>query len=522
MSELEIQRRQEYKRNRKKWAIIQIIAIAILASVMLSSFLVYTILDKTYYVEYKENSYIDYMVQYKENDFFEDEWIEQDKSYISSLVNGISTDFNYLMDMGSAEIDFNYKYNVTAELIISNSSTGKPYYALEEKILPDTNKIAKNASSINIKENVFIDYAKYDKIARDFTEEYDKDASGTLIVTLNVDVLSSAKQFEANNSYSSSLNIPLAVDNFSVFSTSSSPENDVKQLAYKGAANRLAFLIIGIVAASLTALGVIGLFIFLHISKNEDITYAAKIRKILNSYGSFIQRMEGEFDCEGYQIVMIKAFTDLLGIRDTIQSPVLMSENKDETMTRFLIPTNTKILYMFEIKVDNYDEIYNKVEEEPVEEEPVIEEPVILENVDEEELAEAMEQPDIDLAEIEFVPDDDDQFEVPPEQSGIEVIGVVWPERKKSNKVYRYDPNGEILEEGDLVLVPTRDVSTGKDVIRKVAVAHGNHFVDPEHIKHPLKKIIAVIKRHTAIALTPNATKEMKKLVEEEKEPVTK
>ena len=35
-----------------------------------------------------------------------------------------------------------------------------------------------------------------------------------------------------------------------------------------------------------------------------------------------------------------------------------MTENSDETKTSFLIPTNTKLLYVFEIKVDNYDEIY--------------------------------------------------------------------------------------------------------------------------------------------------------------------
>ena len=68
--------------------------------------------------------------------------------------------------------------------------------------------------------------------------------------------------------------------------------------------------------------------------------------------------MEGEFDIAGYQIVVIKSFTEMLGIRDTLQAPVLMTENSDETMTQFLIPTNTKLLYVFEIKVDNYDEIY--------------------------------------------------------------------------------------------------------------------------------------------------------------------
>jgi hypothetical protein len=30
-------------------------------------------------------------------------------------------------------------------------------------------------------------------------------------------------------------------------------------------------------------------------------------------------------------------------------------------MTRFFIPTNTKMLYVYEIKVENYDEIYNRI-----------------------------------------------------------------------------------------------------------------------------------------------------------------
>ena len=172
-------------------------------------------------------------------------------------------------------------------------------------------------------------------------------------------------------------------------------------------------------------------------------------------------------------------------------------------MTRFFIPTNTKILYVFEIKVDNYDEIYAEPE--------VIEEPVILEEVDEELLEEAMAQPDIDLEQIEFVPDDDDQFEVAPEEPGVEVIGIVWPERAHKNKVYRYDPNGEQLNEGDIVLVPTRDHHQNKDVVRKAAVAHGNHRVDPEHIKHPLKKIIGVLKRRVAESLTPDAIEQAHK-----------
>ena len=72
MSELEIQRRQEYKRNRKKWTLIQLIAIGVLVALALGSFLVYNRMNRTYYVECVENSNIDYKVQYRENNFFEE------------------------------------------------------------------------------------------------------------------------------------------------------------------------------------------------------------------------------------------------------------------------------------------------------------------------------------------------------------------------------------------------------------------------------------------------------------------
>ena len=245
----------------------------------------------------------------------------------------------------------------------------------------------------------------------------------------------------------------------------------------------------------------------------EITTRAAKVRKILNTYSSFIQRIDGEFDSTGYQIVAIKTFVELLGIRDTIQAPVLMCENKDETMSQFFIPTNTKILYTFVIKVDNYDEIYGEREEivydafdEELEEaEEIVEEPVILvENVDEEALEEALATPDVVLSDIDYIEDDDDEYAVDDDEPAVEVVGVVWPEKTKQNKVYRYDPNGERLTAGDIVLVPSRDAAKNKNIIRKAAVAHGNHKVDPEHIHHPLKKIIGIVKRKAEQALTPD------------------
>ena len=195
----------------------------------------------------------------------------------------------------------------------------------------------------------------------------------------------------------------------------------------------------------------------------------------------------------------------MLGIRDTIQSPVLMWENKDETMTQFFIPTSTKILYVFEIKVANYDMIYGVKEEEigtvyEFENEDAV---IIEDNIDMDELAETMATPDVILEEIDFVEDEVAPFEGTEEEPGVEVVGVVWPERRKKNKVYKYDPNGEKLNEGDMVLVPTRDAARDKEVIRKAAIAHGNYRIDPASHPYTIKKIIGVIRHHAEAAIAP-------------------
>ena len=765
MSELEILRRQAYKRNRKKWSVVQIVAIALLVTMALVSFLVYNRMNRTQYIEYTESGGVDYTVQYADNEFFPDEWLDKDQSYISALVKGMNADFDYKLDTSSSEMKFDYKYSVSAKMLIASKDKGTPYYVVEEVLVPEKSGKIENRDYLSVKESVAIDFEKYDDIARSFVGTYglESSASCTLIVTLNVKSECANNGFSQKNNvvYSTALNVPLATDTFNVHRTSGSTEGEVKTLEYVGGANREFFLTLSTGSGLVAILMLLVLLAFLQLTKNEDVTYAAKIRKILRSYGSFIQRMDGEFDCDGYQIVNIKTFTEMLGIRDTIQSPVLMSENKDETMTRFFIPTNTKILYVFEIKVDNYDAIYGvydisdpyadidggasdetvtteTVTEEATEDlaqtvvktdvlnedilekltlvegdgeeggeeilayvdeqgnivritctrsftanliqsnpqvkdyynqiknhilsykgvktrmswrnesyrkgriqlfkmkirgkticlycaldpseyaeskyfhevatakvyagvpmmvriksdrglkrakelvddvmkkfvilpdekaefvdfakdhpfdstknlvkrgliklllpdavlaepkphhenekkvevvnEGVVEEVVLFDgnSVDEEAIEEIKAAPTPELSKIDYVDNESEivDFVETEEKPGVDVIGVVWPERPKRNKVYKYDPNGETVAVGDVVIVPTHDASSNKDVIRKAAVAHANYKMPADDLKHPLKKIVGVIHKKLA---EPPAPKESAKTAKSKK-----
>ena len=349
-----------------------ILAIALLVALMfaIGSFLTYNQMNKIYYIGYNESGNVDYQVFYQENGFFSESWIKEDYAYITSLIENILADFRYQMDMDTDNINFDYSYRIGAHMEIYDKNSDNPFYIVEDELLPCTQRISEGSSRVQIREKINIDFQHYNTIANQFISTYGlKNAYAMLVVTLHVQVLSTCDQFEANNenAYYTAINIPLNEETFSIHLTSSAPTAEHKVLAYNGFENKNVFLWTSYVASALTFLLGLALIIFANLTKNEDITYTAKIRRLLRSYSSFIQRIEGDFDDRDYQILVIKTFEELLGIRDTLQAPILMAENEDQTMSRFIIPTAEKLLYAFEIRVDNYDEIYGNGDDTPSE-----------------------------------------------------------------------------------------------------------------------------------------------------------
>ena len=201
MSELEILRRQEYKRNRKKWTLVQLVAIAVLISMALISFLIYSRMNRTQYIEYTEVGGIDYKVQYDPNSFFDEEWLEKEQTYISSITNGITADFSYKMNTSSNEMKFDYKYSINAKLLIANKEKGTPYYTYEEVIVPQAEGRVENEAQLAITESAIIDYDKYNSMAKSFVDTYGLQnvSSCTLIVSLDVNTVCSNNGYDDRN-----------------------------------------------------------------------------------------------------------------------------------------------------------------------------------------------------------------------------------------------------------------------------------------------------------------------------------
>ncbi len=531
MSEKEKKLRSDYKRLRKCWIARQtalLIAVLILATV---ATLLTVMLDKTYYITARETPSVDYGIHLKENAFYDEEYLGKDYAYIASLIDTVEVDFAYELATDAAEpLSLTCTYWVEAVLEIKIKSSGKVLYCPVDN-LTEAKRLSGNGSGIRVAETVLIDYDQYNQLASDFVKSYQLSgvAESNLVLKMHANTVGKGDQLEggvSKSDYVASLSVPLTTNTVEVKITSAAPAAERQIPSYSTKSMAAVFRVLSFVFGGLAPVLALVLLCFIRLTANADTTYRARVDRLVRSYKSFIQKIHNTLDLSGYQPLFVDTFEEMLEIRDTISAPILMSENADETCTHFLIPTPTRLLYVYELKVDDYDEIYGKQEEQ--EEKPTAEDESLLlefvhddvvdevklldaEHVDLAELDAAVHQPTPELSEIDYVQECDPVFVETEQAPGVEVVGVVWPERPKRNKIYRYDPNGEQLEVGDTVLVPTRDVHRNKDVVRKAAVAQENHLVDPEALHKPLKKIIGVLRHKLQNTLEAQSSKQEKR-----------
>lgn len=367
MSEAEKKRRADYKNNRKRWmSVLTVAFLVVLVAALALSYLYYNT-GKSFYISYTEQGDVDYRVYLNENAYFEEEYIGSDQVYVASLIDRVWADFCYELVM-EEPVNYRYSYRVDAVLEVAHSRTDKVIYAPVYPLVEEKTVDAPGAErTLKIREAVEVDYATYNKMAEEFVTPLGlKDVESRLVLEMTIDVISTCDSFEAENtrnSYVVSLHVPLSTQLVDVEMTSTVPQAESKILACTNNSARAGLGVATMVVSGISALLLASLVIYALATRNTDINYEIKVSRLVAKYKSYIQQVTNVFDETGYQVLLIKTFAELLEIRDTIDSPILMNENEDKTCTRFIIPTNSKMLYVYEIKVEDYDQIYAVAEQ---------------------------------------------------------------------------------------------------------------------------------------------------------------
>lgn len=342
-------------KRKKKIISISCIILALLF-IALFSFLLFFHHNKVKYIPYKEDSTINYKVYLKDNNFFKEDYLSENKQYIASIIDKINATFKYSLNIDEDNINYNYEYYIEAEVVVEDSKTKNYLYNYKDTIV--SNNIAHSQSkNITIKENIDIDYNKYNELIKRFVSYYDlEDSVATLNINMYVKVLGDCETIEdANKNSVFSLKMPLTEKTISIDVEKDLIDSNKEQFMACTNKNNFIYLylVIGFILLFVSIFMIYNLIKYIIKTRTAETIYQKELSYILNNFKSYIQKVNNTFDIKDYRPLYIDTFTDMLEIRDTVNQPILMVENKFNTGVYFIIPTNTKILYIYSLKISD-------------------------------------------------------------------------------------------------------------------------------------------------------------------------
>ena len=303
-------------------------------------------------IVYTENSNLDYKVYLKENDFFDKRYLEEENQYIASLIDFIEANFRYELEASEPNIDYKYTYKIVAEVNVEDKTNHKSLYRFDEELIEPKEFNHNSKSKLIINEPIKVDYNRYNDIIKRFVDLYDLDNSNASVtVNMYVNMLDDEKYDDSKkNTPAVSLTIPLTTETMAIDIESNAVlENSINVCKNVNQGRALFTMVLFVI---LDIILMVKLVIFINDTKNETAVYNMRLRKIMSNYGSYIQKLNNEFDFEGHQILEIKSFEDLLQIKETLNKPILMTEKSLAMETYFFIPSDDNC-YIYELKAGN-------------------------------------------------------------------------------------------------------------------------------------------------------------------------
>ena len=337
---------------KRKSIIIRYVILIALIFIVTSILIMQTKENETIVISYIENSDLNYKVYLKENDFFNVSYLEKDNQYIASLIDYIVVDFKYELEGNHSNLDYKYTYKIVAETNVEDKTTHNSLYNFSEELIEEKEYETNTSKKLKINEPIKVDYNKYNDIINRFVDLYDLDNSNaTLTINMYVNVVDGINEEAIHNDTPVIvLSIPLTTKTMAIdIESNSVNQNDINVCQ---TIEQTKYLFGAIILFVIDIILVIKLIIFIKDTKNEKAIYNMRLRKIMSNYGSYIQKLNNEFEFDGYQILEIKSFEDLLQVRETINKPILMTEKSIVMETYFFIPSE-KSVYIYELKAGN-------------------------------------------------------------------------------------------------------------------------------------------------------------------------
>ena len=302
-------------------------------------------------MSYDEKSDVDYKVLLKANDFYKEDYLDQNKGYIASLIDKISTNFKYFICFDET-VNYNYSYKISSSIDVMDNTNNTNLYHFTEDLFEK--ELVKYHGNLIINQKLDIDYQKYNDIISKFKEVYqlkNVDSSLNISLYVNIEDIDRSKTTQFINKKVSTIKIPLTQNTVSVDVQNETIDNKSNKIELYSESSYFWALVVGIAYLIISVGFMIYLIYYLSKTRTAQMIYDKEIKSIMNNYDSYIQKINGSYDIGTSQVLKIETFTDMLEIRDTLKQPILMLENKEKNGTFFIIPATNSIIYTYALRV---------------------------------------------------------------------------------------------------------------------------------------------------------------------------
>ena len=343
-------------RHKRKASLVLYIILFIISLSLCLFFASKTIIrKKAIPIDYSQGGDIAYKVYLNKNNFYTEEYLEMNKSYVASLIKYIDIDFNYNFNI-NAKTTMDFEYKIIGELAIDNSRSGGRYLEKEYVLLDSKVRKLVQDKAINIKENIKIDYAYYNQLANSFKSTYGVDINSYLNVYLEVTPKTdSSLNYNINEKNKILLTIPLSEKAIEINFNASSHNVNKQIIPSSEVEFTLLYLILEVIFFIPTCILLVKI-----INKIMDVLdvytpYDRYIKKILREYDRLIVESDSSLKTKGFNIIEVNRFTELLDARDNLNLPIVYLNTIPHKEGVFYISSNTDI-YMLIVKNDNLDD----------------------------------------------------------------------------------------------------------------------------------------------------------------------
>lgn len=345
---------ESYERKITKKIILSIITL------VLSIGTIYYALNNTEKeaVSYSQYGNVDYKVCLKNNNFYTQNCLDKNMSYVSTLIKNVALTFDYDLST-SKDLDIKTEYEVDAKLVISNTDDTSKYYEQKYILKPKTSEgISKINNEYKISQNVDIDYDYYNAIASNFKSQYGIETNSYLEVSFQVyHTNSTTEDVKVTSPSPVVLNIPLSQKSININMASSGINKQETQNIESSifTLKNIICLFIGVISLIICLISSLKVAKMLSLTKEKKNNYDKFIEKILREYDRLIVETSTLPKFNKYYITKVNSFGELIDVRDNLRLPIMYYEVAKHQKCHLYI-TNNKNLYLLTIKAVDMEE----------------------------------------------------------------------------------------------------------------------------------------------------------------------